>query len=63
MKTSCKVGTIPERIWLRYRYRIEVGKMILFRRHKFNLDGWQHEWTRGRIWRVNPDGYFFVELM
>ena len=57
---SCKVGTIPEYIWLRHHYKIVVGKIILFRR--LWSGQWTHRWEKGRIWRVNPRGFFFVEL-
>lgn len=58
---SCKVGTMPELIWLKHRYKIEVGKIILFRR--WRTLSWEHNWKQGHIWQVNSDGYFFVELI
>jgi len=56
---NCKEGTIPEMVVLRYNYKIEVGKKIIYR----HPDHAQNDWREGIIWRVNPDGYFFIERM
>lgn len=58
----CKVGTISETIRLRYRYRLTVGKIIKFQRRSY-YDEWEHKWLNGRVWHINPDGLFFLELM
>lgn len=50
-----KVGTILALIVLRYNYRIEVGKRILFR-----YDGELHNWREGKIERVHDNGWFAI---
>lgn len=55
---SCKVGTIPASIVLRYNYKIEVNKVI-----KFSYFYQPGRYLEGRITQVNSDGYFFVELI
>lgn len=57
---NCKVGTIPARIMIRGRHRIEVGARIQFRLEKDAPNVGQ--WTHGIIDKVNPDGYFFVSM-
>ena len=56
---SCKEGTIPELIVLRYNYKIREGLRIIYRHEN---EG-QNNWRTGIIWRVNPDGYFFIDRM
>lgn len=51
----CKIGTIPDLIWLRYKYKLRVGLKIQYRKH-----GESTKWRVGYVWKVNPNGYFFV---
>jgi len=51
----CKIGTIPDVIWLRYKYKLRVGLRIQYRKH-----GESTNWHIGYIWKVNPNGFFFV---
>lgn len=55
---SCKIGTVPRLVILRYNYKIEIGKKIIYR-------DWQHgsQWHRAIIDRVNSNGYFFAALL
>ena len=53
----CKLGTMPALIQLRFGYRIREGLLIQFRH---GGEGYE-KWHVGRVWKVNPDGYFFVE--
>lgn len=56
MKTHiCKIGTIPSQVIFRYRYKVEVGKIMYVRR---NYHG--SKFFRVEVWRVNDDGYFFA---
>lgn len=51
----CKIGTIPNLIWLRYKYRLRVGLKIQYRK-----EGEYSKWHVGYVWKVNPNGFFFV---
>jgi len=53
-----KVGTIPAYIVLRYNYKIEINKVIIF--SYFYSPGKYYE---DKITQVNSDGYFFIELI
>ncbi len=46
---TCKVGTIPSRIELKYNYKIEVGKIIKWRNEN------EFQWRDGEIWKVNDE--------
>ena len=50
----CKLGTIPEFVNLRYNYKLEVGKIVKFKRER---EG-QNQWKDGIIEDVHPSGYF-----
>lgn len=52
---TCKVGTLPSTIQLKYHYKIEPGKTIVYRFVR------EHNWRIGEITKVNEDGYFFVK--
>lgn len=56
-KHPCKIGTIPSLVILKYRYKIKVGKRIIFREDQIGS-----KWMRGKITQVNDNGYFFVEV-
>lgn len=59
----CKVGTMPtEIVRLRYHYRLTVGRTIKFQSRSFGGE-WECNWREGCIWRINPDGLLFLELM
>jgi hypothetical protein len=55
---SVKVGTIPAAIVLRRAYKLRVGLKIEFRDWKR-----PRAWQRGKIERINPDGYMFISLI
>lgn len=57
---SCKVGTQPALIVPYGRCNIEIGKKIRFRHARDGKYGPIHT---GVIDKVNPDGYFFINLM
>jgi hypothetical protein len=54
----CKVGTVPWVVVVWGNSRPKVGRHITFR-------DWKHGsgWQEGIVTRVNPDGYFFVEVV
>lgn len=54
----CKVGTVPGLVILRYNYKIEPNKRIVFRNADYGT-----KWQTGIITEVNDDGYFFIEKM
>ena len=56
---SCKIGTQPGLVVLKGGYKPMVGREVMFRRHNGNVGVWE----RGIVDKINPDGYFFINLM
>jgi len=52
---SCKIGTVPALVILRYNYKLVPGKRIEVRYPQPNT-----KWQTVMIDRINPDGYFFA---
>lgn len=55
-QVPCKIGTIPRVVIVDGRCRIAVGKEIRVREP---IHG--SRWQTVKVWKVNPDGYFFAE--
>lgn len=50
----CKIGTVPGLVYLYRHYRLRPGLFIKFR------DWTSPMWQGGIVWRVNSDGFFFI---
>jgi len=65
-----KVGTIPETVQLRYRYKLRAGLVIRYRplnmgfhSHKWAWEPRERQWSTGVVDRINEDGYVFISRM
>ena len=57
-KHSCKIGTMPGLVILKGNSKPTVGRSITFRRAEP-----RSKWQTGKVDRINPDGYFFIDLI
>ena len=57
---SCKIGTQPGLVAIKRGYKVTLNTRIEFCSHR---DLPNRRWSSGIVTKINPDGYFFIELM
>lgn len=62
-----KLGTVPALLWIHEvdRRQMKPGDQVRYRNHPAAQDYeqkyWHGKWSIGRVTRINPDGYVFLD--